>query len=504
VSLAQEELIFRRVHGSYGVEIKARRCAAFVVGRRMKHPELNPADERFLFAAQVWDYDPLTKDDYLGEVALPLPDEAAPVADAAAAAAAAATPADAAEAATEAEETDVSPPAASGHRPAVALVTAAGGPTPRVAVALAEAVADPFSVPPPHHDAASTLRPGVVEGWFALEASQRYADDVAAALRRAGRKAKGDDDESVPPGALGEIYVRITYGNGQHRPDAARAAVLLRPAAHREAVASLRVRVDGARGLPPPPRDASAGEEDGIVVAVRCERQRGTTPAMPLPSGGGGEVTWQAETSTFDFQITEMTSDAVLALQLRRRGALVATLGEVPLSLPLLLAPDAGTGVRAVRAGAALSAVAGPTWAAVLAPRAPGEALFCTAAAAGDAQIRYEAALTMHASTARAYTASEPLPPQPRAGPPDAARDELLPGPHAAAAATHAAARLADASLAILAAPLRTALYLQTWQEPLLNVAAVVLLAVAAHRRTAGAAAAACPIWLVAFLLLNG
>jgi hypothetical protein len=502
--LAQEELIFRRVHGSYGVEIKARRCAAFVVGRRMKHPELNPADERFLFAAQVWDYDPLTKDDYLGEVALPLPDEAAPVADAAAAAAAAATPADAAEAATEAEETDVSPPAASGHRPAVALVTAAGGPTPRVAVALAEAVADPFSVPPPHHDAASTLRPGVVEGWFALEASQRYADDVAAALRRAGRKAKGDDDESVPPGALGEIYVRITYGNGQHRPDAARAAVLLRPAAHREAVASLRVRVDGARGLPPPPRDASAGEEDGIVVAVRCERQRGTTPAMPLPSGGGGEVTWQAETSTFDFQITEMTSDAVLALQLRRRGALVATLGEVPLSLPLLLAPDAGTGVRAVRAGAALSAVAGPTWAAVLAPRAPGEALFCTAAAAGDAQIRYEAALTMHASTARAYTASEPLPPQPRAGPPDAARDELLPGPHAAAAATHAAARLADASLAILAAPLRTALYLQTWQEPLLNVAAVVLLAVAAHRRTAGAAAAACPIWLVAFLLLNG
>jgi hypothetical protein len=472
-----------------------------------EHRQLNPAlTDAFVFVAQVWDYDPLTKDDYLGEVSLPLPDEAAPVADAAAAAAVAATPADAAEAATEAEETDVSPPAASGHRPAVALVTAAGGPTPRVAVVLAEAVADPFSAPPPHHDAASILRrrPGVVEGWFPLEASQRYADDVAAALRRAGRKAKGDDDERVAPGALGEIYVRITYGNGQYRPDAARAAVLLRPAAHREAVASLRVRVDGARGLPPPPRDASAGEEDGIVVAVRCERQRGTTPAMPLPSGGGGEVTWQAETSTFDFQITEMTSDAVLALQLRRRGALVATLGEVPLSLPLLLAPDAGTGVRCVRAGAALSAVAGPTWAAVLAPRAPGEALFRTAAAAGDAQIRYEAALTMQASPARAYTASEPLPPQPRAGPPGAARDELLPGPHAAAAATHAAARLADASLAILAAPLRTALYLQTWQEPLLNVAAVVLLAVAAHRRTAGAAAAACPIWLVAFLLLNG
>lgn len=448
----------------------------------------------------------MTKDDYLGEVSLPLPDEAAPVADAEAAAAVAATPADAAEAATEAEEEDVSPPAASGRHPAVALVTAAGGPTPRVAVALAEAVADPFSAPPPPSEGAASARrrPGVVEGWFPLEASQRYADDVAAALRRAGRQPK-NGDESIPPGALGEVFVRITYGNGQHRPDAARAAVLLRPAAHREAVASLRIRVDGARGLPPPPRDTSAtGDEDGIVVAVRCERQRGATPAMPLPAGGGGEVTWPAEASTFDFQITEITSDAVLALQLRRRGALVATLGEVPLSLPLLLAPDAGTGARAVRGGAALSAVAGPAWAAVLAPRAPGEALFRTAAAAGDAQIRYEAALTMHASPARAYTASEPLPPQPRAGPPDAARDELLPGPHVAAAATHAAARLADAVLAIVAAPLRTALYMQSWQEPVLDVGAVLLLALTSLRRTAGVAAAAWPIWLVAFLLLNG
>jgi hypothetical protein len=268
--------------------------------------------------------------------------------------------------------------------------------------------------------------------------------------------------------------------------------------------ASLRVRVVAARNLPPPPRDDAAAEEEGVAVTVRCERQRGTTPAVQPRDG---DVTWHADAATFTFRVTELTSDAVLALQLRRKGgnALVATLGEVPLPLPLLLAPDAAAAVRALRRGGTATIVAGPAWASMLEPRAPGEAFFRSAAAlAGGPQIRYEAALTLHASPLRAYVAAEPLPPQPRAGPPDAARHELLPGPHPAAASAHAAARLADAALAVLAAPLRTALYLQSWQEPVLNCALVPALAFAAHRCTAAAAAAAWPLWLALLLLLNG
>ena len=458
----------------------------------------------------MWDYDPLTRDDYLGEVLLPVPDESAAMDMVATAVESAASAADAAEAATEAEEEDVSPAAAAlppGERPAVAVVTAAGGPTPHAAVALAEvAAANPFETPVPSSEAARPSRKSaVVEGWFPLEASRRYEGDVAAALRRAGR-AKGDD-AGVPRGALGEIYIRMTFGDGRPRPDAARAAALLRPAAHRAVAASLRVRIAAARNLPPPPRDEGGGDaasdDEGIAVAVRCERQRGTTPAV---QPRGGDVTWHADAATFTFRVTELTSDAVLALQLRRRGgaALVATLGEVPLPLPLLLAPDAAAAARALRRGAAATVVAGPTWADVLAPRAPGEALFRSASAAGGAQIQYEAALTLHASPLRAYVDAQPLPPQPRAGPPDASRHELLPGPHPAAAAARAAARLADAALAVAAAPLRTALYLQSWQEPALNCAIVPALAFAAHRRTAAAAAAAWPLWLALILLLNG
>ena len=452
---------------------------------------------------QVWDYDTLTRDDYLGEVLLPLP----AVMDTEAAVESAASAADAAEAATEAEEEDVSPAAAAlppSERPAVALVTAAGGPTPHAAVALAEvAAANPFETPAQSSEGAHpSRRQGVIEGWFPLEASRRYERDVADALHRAGR-AKSDAT-GVPRGALGEIFVRVTFGDGRPRPDAARAAALLRPAAHRTVAASLRVRIAAARNLPPPPRDAADDDDEGIAVAVRCERQRGTTPAV---QPHGGDVTWQADAASFNFRVTELTSDAVLALQLRRRGgaALVATLGEVPLPLPLLLAPDAAAAARALRRdGGDATVIVGPTWADVLAPRAPGEALFSSTSAAGGAQIQYEAALTLHASPLRGYLEAEPLPPQPRAGPPDAARHELLPGPHPAAAAAHAASRLADATLAILAASLRTALYVQSWQEPALNCALVPALAFAAHRCTAAAAAAAWPLWLALILLLNG
>ncbi len=155
------------------------------------------------------------------------------------------------------DETDVSPVLPS-VRPGVAVLTAAGGPTPGAALSVAEAasagtlelrVEEPKQATRtttdqatpqghPQSQAAQRAPPGVAEGWFALEASPKYEAEVLETLKRLDRPAK----RPLAPGALGEIYVRVSWGDGIRRPGAASAAALLRPAAYRDILGTLQAR----------------------------------------------------------------------------------------------------------------------------------------------------------------------------------------------------------------------------------------------------------------------
>ncbi len=270
-----------------------------------------------------------------------------------------------------------------------------------------------------------------------------------------------------------------------------------------------------ARALPPAPGAAGGA---AAAVTVRCERQRGTTPRAPHAAA---DVAWPPAAATFAFRVTEVTSDVNFAVVYRheREGPL-SVLGEACLPLPLLLAPDPAAAAAALRAGAPLTVAAPPRWTRLLPPRAPGDPFSRAGRSEGGGDdviaeeglprglLRYEASLTLHRPAAWCYLVPQALPPGAARGSrggaaraADAA--DAPPGPHAAAAALAAAARLTDAALALLAAPLRTALYLQSFQQPTLNAALLALLSLACLHAW-HLARAAWPLWLAAAPLLNG
>jgi hypothetical protein len=77
------------------------------------------------------------------------------------------------------------------------------------------------------------------------------------------------------------------------------------------------------------------------------------------------------------------------------------------------------------------------------------------------------------------------------------------PGAHAAAAAHAAATRLCNAALALATQPLRTILFLQSWQQPALNLGLLVLLTLACFHAWR-LALALWPLWLALAPILNG
>jgi hypothetical protein len=540
--------------------------------------------------AQVWDHDPLTSDDYLGTALIPLPPP----------------PKEHDDEEEEEEEDedgdmiDVTPRAAA--RPATAVVTAAGGASPRAAVSLAAAAlhtpsdavavtesasADDDSAMMRQRTKAAaaasasklasgsyaSLPPrtgrGVSEGWYPLEAAAQHAAALRDTLRRLGRAGDASPSAAAPPfgiprGALGEVAVRVSWGDGVARRGAAAAATaaLLRPTAHRESIGTLTVRVLQARALPPPRHEGCAP-----AVLLRCERQRGATRRAARAAsdvswcggdGDGGDADAAAALATFSFDVTEITSEVTFTVQHRggeaeeaagggdtpqrkpaRRQPRATTIGEVCLPLPVLLAHDAASGLRAalLRGGRAGSVVAAPPrWARILPARARGDPFFRERtttddddddggmAAAPLGLLRYEARLTLRHSVAWCYTV-----PEVRAGGvylrghgirvlalnTDACAQVLPPAPpslsppprrrqHTAAAARSAAVRLASAALLAAVSPLRAALYLQSFQAPLLNAALLTTLTLLCFHARAAVAPATWPLWAALSVVLIG
>ena len=313
-----------------------------------------------------------------------------------------------------------------------------------------------------------------VEGWFPLVCSSRHEREIRRLLRRLGRP-----DDIAPP-ALGEVLVRCRFGSERDVRDAEPAH---RPG-RRTGLGALALRVLAAADV------ASRHRRGALAVHVSFEQQRRCTPQQRV--SGGHAVVWDADAATFEFRVTEPCGDVALRL-MDGDEAVGETLLPLAQLLPLPPMPWAELG--------AVPRAAPPTprWHALMPPRGPGEALLRTRARpdAPLGRLCVAARLRLDAPLPFCYLAPEPLPPTPTAG----RNEDDAPS---VAHLTLAASRLSDAVLAPIAAPLRTLLYLQSWQAPRLNAAALLALALACSNAAWPLTRRLWPLWLALLPALNG
>ena len=375
----------------------------------------------------------------------------------------------------------------------------------------------PAGAPPlPPHEA-------LPQGWHALSTCAEERERLASALRAMGRvsaaMALSQGRSSTSPGdaqgALGELYVRLSWGCGVRSND-----VNLRPAL-RQPVGMLHVLVHEARGLPP--RYA-----DRPLVNVRYEHQQGTTPAAISTR----DPVYPAEHSHFSFVVTEITSDIVFTVLDRDPVAGDQIVGEVCVPLPLMVAPTLGAALRALpspapaaralalakRVGALLGVVPPPApgdghnndaprggahdithkWAEILPRRAPGEALQRVRPRPERhlGALCYSAHLELTTSTVYAYAAPDVVPPEKPAGR-DASADFSF------AALSMSLGRMLDGIFMPIFAPCRTLLYLQSWRAPHLNITLITALSLLTLRFWF-LARALTPLWVCLWPVFNG
>jgi hypothetical protein len=311
-----------------------------------------------------------------------------------------------------------------------------------------------------------------VQGWFPLECDARHERELKKILRRIGRP------EDLSPPHLGELFARLSFGPERDVLDADPAH---RPSM-RDAVGDVAIRVLAAKGLPDRPG------ADAYSVQVLFEQQRASTPA----ARGGRSPAWAAAAATFEYRVTELTSDLVLRVMDRNEP-----IGEVVIPLSALLPPGRSIGAELARVPRGAPAAA--RWYTILRPRKPGTALLQLRSrpAVPLGRLCVAVRLRLRTPLPLAYLAPEALPPTPRHG-----RNE-----EAAPSISHLmleSSRLFDAMLAPLVAPARTVIYLQSWQAPWLSGGLAALLA-------AGCSAAGWPLarglWPLALALipvLNG
>ena len=305
--------------------------------------------------------------------------------------------------------------------------------------------------------------PPVHQGWFPL----RPADERRRAAARPLLAKLGRSEADAAP--YGELHVCVSWGVGvcgaplSHRP------------ALRRRIGRLLLRVHCADGLP-------HGAAPRAAVVARLEHQVAVTPPV---EGKGSMPDWPPVDSTFAFAWTEVTSDLVLTLVDLDpiRGA--RPLGEVMLPLAALMSSRR----MMLR-----------HWAALLPGRRPGEALLRPQPRPRHApgRICFSLALEVEASAAFAYLG------------PDVPPRETAPGhvPQVdsfSATALHASlGRFLDAALRPLGAPLRTLLYLQSWQSPRLNAALIGALLFLTRPGVWRATALLTPLWLCLAPFLHG
>jgi hypothetical protein len=367
----------------------------------------------------------------------------------------------------------------------------------------------------------------------ALAAERRTGGGGVAAAAAAAVASAAAAEGAAPPaapasdatGALGELYVRVSWGTGVRAAD-----VNTRPAL-RPRIGTLRVRVHEARGLLP--RFA-----DRPLVSVRAEHQQGTTPAAVSTR----DPVWHSG-NDFTFVITEVTSDLVFTVLDRDPLLGDQVAGEVCVPLPLLLAPSMRAAASALpppktaaRAAVALRRAAasagllpsseeaaaaaaeaaelqadsdfavedvapdeGPIrWAEILPRRQPGEHLQRLRPRPEKplGALCYSARLTLDVSAAYAYACPDVMPP------------EALPGRDASGdfsidALYISLGRMLDGIFMPLFAPCRTLLYLQSWQAPGLNAALIVALWVGTLHAWF-LMRALTPLWIALWPVFNG
>ena len=324
----------------------------------------------------------------------------------------------------------------------------------------------------PKDDADEDVATNVVQGWFPLQTDKAHEADIKRLLRRMGRP----DEAPVPP-ALGEVFVRVSFGPErdligcwpQHRPSL------------RSRIGTLRVRVLSGSKLPDLPG------EDVYAVHVLFEQKRSTTRAIASKN-----PIWN---SSFEYGVTEIAGDVVLRL-LNRGGAI----GEVCVPVASLLPFDPADPRTELEGHLRTPADAKPQWYDVLKPRRPGESFHRVRNRPAQplGSLCVSLSLELCKTLPFSYLAPEVLP---LAAPPGRSAEDKP----SFANLTLACSRLVDAVLAIAVAPLRTVLYLQSWQAPHLNACLLALLLVCCS--TAGGwrlARAFWPLLLTMFFGLNG
>lgn len=306
--------------------------------------------------------------------------------------------------------------------------------------------------PPPLHARPQAAAPlPIVQGWFPLRAPPEALAELQPRLERLGLVGS--------PAPLGEMHVRVSWGMGVQNPALNHRTPL------RRRLARLAVCIHAAEGLPPKFADRP-------TVIARLEAQTGVTPhaeetACPV---------WPRDAATFVFAVTEVTADLVLTVIDADPVMGAQTVGEVVVP------------VRSLLSGAAPR----EQWAAILPGRAPGEALLRPqpAPAVPLGRLHFSVALKMEASMPFAFLGPD-VPPREHV--PGADRSDAF-----SVEALHSSlGRVLDCAFAVLFAPLRTVLYLQTWQAPRLNAGLLALLLLATRREHWAVTLRCTPLWLL-------
>ena len=348
----------------------------------------------------------------------------------------------------------------------------------------------------------------LVQGWFPLSSRPTSVEDLKVVLDAVRR---GNEDPARP-GVCGELYVRLSWGTGVLRQD-----VNQRPAL-RPRLGTLRVRVHAAAGLP-------VKFSDRPKCCVRLESSEASTPVARATSN----PTWPPEDSTFTFPVTELAN----------RNALVFTVvdvdpsflvgnqvaGEVVVPIMTIVKRDLSRRVRTL-AGKLLAGItsggkaaggasttkaadrdaeepeAPMQWADIMPRRPPGEALYklIERPAAPLGKLCFSVSLHLERDLPFCYLAPSLLPPEPVSGTP-APPDESLNG--LVDALTIAFNRVTNCVFAGALAPLRTLLYLQTWQAPVLTLSCGVFWTLATLRFW-WLFCCFTPLWIAATPVFNG
>jgi hypothetical protein len=231
--------------------------------------------------------------------------------------------------------------------------------------------------------------------------------------------------------------------------------------------------VHSAEGLP-----VRAQERPAVIA--RLEHQVGVTPHAE------NTTTPEWPTATFVFAVTEITTDLVLAVVDMDPVMGVQHVGEVIVPITSLLSSQAGGAPRT-------------QWATILPPRKPGECLLRPRGAPKHplGRLSFSVALELEVSVPFAYLCPD-VPA--REAPPGIDRSEEF-----SVGALHTSfGRVLDCLFGPMFAPLRTVLYLQTWQAPRLNACLLAALLLATRARCWHATLLLSPLWLLLSPFLNG